>query len=165
MPAQNLSFATFATSSLGRYGRSSNMQQRAQRPLALLLLVQAADAGLLRVPTFVSSSMALQRAPQSAQLWGTTAPGAHVVLTLDASINASGIADAEGRWKIALPPQPAGIDHTIVVASADETIVLEDIAFGDVYLCSGQSNSECAQLEPEERARALPPLLVGLTLR
>ena len=86
--------------------------------------------------------MALQRAPHSAQLWGVAAPGEDVIVTLDSSISASGVADTEGRWKIALPPQPAGIDHTIVVASANEIIVLEDIAFGDVYLCSGQSNSE-----------------------
>ena len=121
--------------------------QRGMLLAALVLLIQAAGAELLRLPTFVSSSMALQRAPHSPQLWGFAAPGEYVTVTLDSSISSSGVADTEGRWKIVLPPQPAGIDHTIVFTSgSNERIVLEDIAFGDVYLCSGQSNSECLSI-------------------
>ena len=44
---------------------------------------------------------------------------------------------------IELPPQPAGVGHTIVISEAGgNSTTLEDIAFGDVYLCSGQSNME-----------------------
>ena len=43
-----------------------------------------------------------------------------------------------------LPPQPAGHDLTIEISDGKSTVHLDDIAFGDVYLCSGQSNMELA---------------------
>ena len=49
-----------------------------------------------------------------------------------------------GIWKVTLDPQGAGgpynITATSVVDNAAETITLEDILFGDVWVCSGQSN-------------------------
>lgn len=43
-----------------------------------------------------------------------------------------------------LPAQRAGIGHTLEIQgeSVDEKITRNDIAFGDVWLCSGQSNME-----------------------
>jgi len=107
-----------------------------------LLLVEAADASSFKLPTFVASHMALQRAPLPARLWGTAAPGAHVTATLDKKVSASGLADADGNWRVDLPPQPAGVGHTIVLTDGTTTKVLDDVAFGDVFLCSGQSNME-----------------------
>ena len=108
---------------------------------SLLLLVEGADASSLKLPTFVASHMALQRAPLPARLWGTAAPGAHVTATLDKHVAAAGMADADGNWRVDLPPQPAGVGHTIVLTDGTTTKVLDDVAFGDVFLCSGQSNS------------------------
>lgn len=49
-----------------------------------------------------------------------------------------------GIWKVTLDSQGAGGPHTItatsVVDNATETITLEDVLFGDVWVCSGQSN-------------------------
>jgi sialate O-acetylesterase len=78
----------------------------------------------------------------------STSDGAAVATTSDKN--------DDTPWFVQFPPQPAGSGHAIdiVVVSALEDantnnntknlfqLTLEDIAFGDVYLCSGQSNME-----------------------
>lgn len=45
-------------------------------------------------------------------------------------------------WKMELPPQPYGGVFEILVRLDDERIVLKNIAFGDGFLCAGQSNMQ-----------------------
>ena len=49
-----------------------------------------------------------------------------------------------GLWKISLPPCSASFEAISLtfINSAMEKVHLEDILFGDVFLCSGQSNME-----------------------
>ena len=35
-----------------------------------------------------------------------------------------------------------GLNHTIRVTNRAESVLLQDVAFGEVFLCSGQSNME-----------------------
>ena len=52
-------------------------------------------------------------------------------------------ANVEGRWEVVLPPQAASLSpYTIFVESHNTgaTALFQDVLFGDVYLCSGQSN-------------------------
>jgi sialate O-acetylesterase len=56
-------------------------------------------------------------------------------------------AGADGTWKVLLSPKPAGGDFTAVVASSlpsssSGSATLKWLTFGDVWLCSGQSNME-----------------------
>ena len=96
-----------------------------------------------RFHTFVDSHMVLQREPMKSRIWGWSAPHANITATLnDIKDIAFSIADCCGSWSIDLPPQPAGSGHQITVTDGSSTLTLEDIAFGDVYLCSGQSNME-----------------------
>lgn len=98
----------------------------------------------LRLSTFVDSHMVLQRAPHKARIWGWASPESSILATLvDVDIRVTTMADLKsGRWTIDLPPQPASDNHTIHITDGNKSIVLEDIAFGDVFLCSGQSNME-----------------------
>ena len=97
----------------------------------------------LRLPSFIGSSMVLQRHPLAPRIWGWTKVGHNVTAGLDrGAVLASSIADSDGSWSLELPPQPAGVGHSIEISDGDTTIQLVDIAFGDVYLCSGQSNME-----------------------
>ena len=101
--------------------------------------------------------MVLQRAPQKASVFGTATPGASVTVTLTGPnytytstpvtvVNSSDIS-LNGTWKVLLPSCNAGFGYTVQVvctgcsnvSSAPATI--EDVGFGDVFLCSGQSNS------------------------
>ena len=111
-------------------------------PLPLALFCMSSAPAALRLPTFVASHMALQRAPLSARLWGWAAAGSNVSATLDSQLVVVTMATRNSTWSLDLPPQPAGTGHTIVLASGQDSITLTDIAFGDVYLCSGQSNMQ-----------------------
>ncbi|NMH86623.1 sialate O-acetylesterase [Flavivirga algicola] len=49
----------------------------------------------------------------------------------------------KGYWKIAIPVPKADLkQHTIEISAGITTITLENILFGEVWLCSGQSNME-----------------------
>ena len=98
----------------------------------------------------LSSHAVLQRAPASASLWGFSSAGDEVECTLHLSDGAAQTpsvrtrADLLGRWVLSLPPQPAGGPHSVHCASRvawpGHTATLEDVLFGDVFLCAGQSN-------------------------
>jgi sialate O-acetylesterase len=107
---------------------------------AACVSTQAADLGLARI---FSDHAVLQR-DQPIAVWGTAGAGGKVTVTLGGR-TASGSADAQGRWKVELPPQPAGGPYALTVASDGQTVSRADILVGDVYLCSGQSNMEFAQ--------------------
>jgi sialate O-acetylesterase len=98
---------------------------------------QAADLGLARL---FSDHAVLQR-DQPVAVWGTAGAGRKLTVTLGGR-TATGSADAHGKWKIQLPPQPAGGPYTLTVKSGTDTVSRADILVGDVYLCSGQSNME-----------------------
>jgi sialate O-acetylesterase len=100
---------------------------------------QAAELGLARI---FSDHAVLQR-DEPVAVWGTAGAGRKVVVTLGGR-TVNGSADAHGKWKIQLPPQPAGGPYTLTVTSEGQTVSRADILVGDVYLCSGQSNMEFA---------------------
>jgi sialate O-acetylesterase len=100
----------------------------------------AADLGLAHI---FSDHAVLQR-DQPIAVWGTAGAGRKLTVTLGGQ-TATGSADAHGKWKIRLPPQPAGGPYTLTVTSDGQTVSRADILVGDVYLCSGQSNMEFAQ--------------------
>lgn len=103
----------------------------------LCLPSQAAELALARI---FSDHAVLQR-DQPLTIWGTADAGRAVAVTLDGR-TVTGSADARGKWRIALPPQPAGGPYTLKVSSEGRTVSRSDILIGDVYLCSGQSNME-----------------------
>ena len=75
-------------------------------------------------------------------LWGKTAPGATVDVSL-AGRSATAVADAAGHWRAELPALPAGGPYVLAAKSSNgEAQSVADVMLGDVYLCSGQSNME-----------------------
>ena len=113
--------------------------------LALLAALLPSPTLSLTLPQAISSNMVLQRSPQRARLWGVASPSSIVNVTLDSSPTAyRAFADSDGNWTIDLPATPASIDHTLTITGDGQTVKLTNIAFGDVYICSGQSNMEFA---------------------
>ena len=100
-------------------------------------------AGLDDPPQFghvFASRMVLQSAPHAARLWGTAAPGTRVTLSLVAPGVASHFnvtTAANGSWEVTLPPQHASnASFTVSAASLKEAVTLDDVLFGDVFVCS-----------------------------
>ncbi|MCB9263964.1 MAG: hypothetical protein H6558_02950 [Lewinellaceae bacterium] len=50
-------------------------------------------------------------------------------------------ADESGKWKILLPPTSAGGPYTMYI-EAENSLKVEDVLFGEVWLCGGQSNMQ-----------------------
>ena len=108
---------------------------------SLLLFLAAFSApAAVRLPTLVGSHMVLQR-ERPLPLWGWAAPGERVSLTFRGKTYAATAPDAAGRWQATLPATPAGGPYTLTV-KGQNTIVLEDVLVGDVWLASGQSNMQ-----------------------
>ena len=55
---------------------------------------------------------------------------------------ATTVADRAGHWRVPLPALTAGGPYRLVATAGTQTVALDDIAVGDVYLCGGQSNME-----------------------
>ena len=121
----------------------------------VLLVVLLEPASALFIPQAISSNMVLQRAPQSARLWGWAAAGSTVSVTLD-SDGYKVLAAADGSWEVDFPPQQASINRSVVIAGDDQTVTLSNVAFGDVYICSGQSNMEFSVGDSFDNATAVP---------
>lgn len=85
-------------------------------------------------------------------IWGWAADGAHITVHC-AGESALAIA-REGRWKAFLPPMEAGTGYSLRVTCDDCEIVIDDVAVGEVWLASGQSNMEFLLRDDAEAASA-----------
>ncbi len=103
---------------------------------------QAADeqASLPLMARIFADHVVLQR-DRPIAIWGQANPGETVTITL-ADATRSAQADAEGRWRVAMPELPAGGPHTLAARTATRAQNVADVLVGDVWLCSGQSNME-----------------------
>jgi len=95
----------------------------------------------VRLPNLLSDHMVLQREKPVA-LWGWAEPGEKVTVTLQDETR-SVTADNEGSWKAMLKARPAGGPYQITFA-AKNRVTLSDVLFGEVWVCSGQSNMAMA---------------------
>lgn len=102
-------------------------------------LASAFARGEIKLPNILSSHMVLQRG-RPIHLWGWADPGEQVTATLRTA-TASTKADGLGKWSLYLPPQQAGGPYQIAV-SGTNSITLDDVLIGDVWLASGQSNMQ-----------------------
>ena len=94
-----------------------------------------------RMANIFTDHMVLQR-DQPLPIWGWAAPGRTVTVEVGPH-SARTRANAEGRWRLTLPPLESGKGPlTMTVKAGEETIRLTDILVGEVWLCSGQSNME-----------------------
>ena len=104
-----------------------------------------ADAPTLAVPVTLDPMFqdhAVVQRDRPVPVWGRAVPGMRIEATL-AGHTAATVAGEDGAWRINLPAVPAGVGHVLTVASGGQTAAaVSDIAAGDVFLCSGQSNME-----------------------
>lgn len=116
------------------------MKQKFLFSLLTLCLLLSARADV-RLPAVIASNMVLQQ-NAAAKLWGWAAPGEKVFVTPSWNNQTdSAVADENAGWQIALKTPPAGGPFSIVIKGGN-TIVLQNVLVGEVWVCSGQSNME-----------------------
>jgi len=93
------------------------------------------------LPALLADHMVIQRG-LPVHVWGMAAPREPVAVTFRSETR-SATADDLGRWSLYLSPGEAGGPFELTIKAAN-TIVLNDILVGDVWVASGQSNMEFA---------------------
>lgn len=136
---------------------------------ALAASAASAAAPITLAPMFRDHAVLQRDVPLP--IWGTAEPGSVVHVFVgpiahhpprSATASTNVVADADGRWRAVLPPRPAtlpgdppnillamtdgkydGIDPSdATLESSEEIAAAFDVLFGDVWLCSGQSNMD-----------------------
>ncbi|TRX49041.1 sialate O-acetylesterase [Fulvivirga sp. M361] len=95
----------------------------------------------ITLPAIISSNMVLQRNTE-VTLWGWADPKEKI--TIQTSWLRDAIktqADKEGHWRIELTTTNSKAAQSIRITAKNE-LYLENILFGEVWLCSGQSNMQ-----------------------
>lgn len=111
----------------------------------------------LTLPNAIGSNMVLQRGPQRSTIWGRTSRAGDVVTAMLDDVKYQVFSSSkDGSWSIDFDPQDASVDRTIKISDKDEQVVLSNVAFGDTYICSGQSNMEFALKDSFDNVTAIP---------
>ncbi|XP_069138669.1 sialate O-acetylesterase-like [Argopecten irradians] len=92
--------------------------------------------------TYYGDHMVLQRAPKQAVVWGYH-PFTYVYVGVTVGNQTQyGLVNIQGIWSVTLDPVQDPGPYNITARGLAGEITLTDVLFGDVWICSGQSNME-----------------------
>lgn len=94
----------------------------------------------LRLPAFFADNMVLQQKKVN-RIWGWASPGQLVQVDF-LEKNYPAYADANGNWSVFLEAAAAGKTGTMLVWAGEKEFEFKNVVFGEVWVCSGQSNME-----------------------
>ncbi|MEM9478066.1 MAG: sialate O-acetylesterase [Verrucomicrobiota bacterium] len=125
------------------------------------LLLLATPVHAVSLHGLFTDNMVLQR-EMPISVYGTGDDGE--VITVGLNDQSAKATVADGEWKVTLPAMPAGGPHTMTV-TGNNTITIENILLGDVWLCTGQSNMAgtlSGYLNKADQFPELQPLYEGV---
>lgn len=121
--------------------------------LLILALATSSATASISMPSLFSDHMVLQR-DVPLRVWGWGTPGGYAYVALYRT-GASHVAfdhrspiGPDGHWEVVLPPAKAGTGYTLAIDElsspdgSNHAIKFQDVAVGDVWVGSGQSNME-----------------------
>jgi sialate O-acetylesterase len=108
--------------------------------LAIGLSCSGAAFADVKMPAIFGDHMVLQR-DLPVPVWGSADPGEQVTVSIAGSTPKTAAADSSGKWMVKLDKLKPGEPLTLTVKGKN-TITLQDVLVGDVWVCSGQSNME-----------------------
>lgn len=91
------------------------------------------------LPKIFADNMVLQR-NREVPVWGWADPGEAIIVRIAGQVLKTR-ADSSGSWMVRLRPEQVGGPHKLEVQGRN-TIRLQNVLFGEVWICSGQSNME-----------------------
>mgnify|MGYP002276727316 CR=1 FL=1 len=92
----------------------------------------------IRLPKLVSDNMVIQRDAE-VKIWGWADVNEKIRVKFNKK-NYSAVTNKDGIWSIMLSPSKPGGPYTMDIKGEDNSITLQNILIGDVWMCSGQSN-------------------------
>lgn len=99
-----------------------------------------AEPARLKLAGIFSDHMVLQR-DTVLPVWGMAEPGSLVMVKI-ADQEVPAVADSQGNWRADLAPLGVARDLSLTVTAGEQSVELSDIAVGEVWFCSGQSNMQ-----------------------
>ena len=116
--------------------------QLIKKTLVLVSFVIFSGKGKAQItlPRFFSDHMVLKSDAETL-FWGWSPPGRTVYIKpswLPDTLKT--VALGTSKWKVNLPTTKAGGPYNIVIISENDTVQLNDVLMGEVWICSGQSN-------------------------
>jgi alpha-L-fucosidase len=109
--------------------------------VAVGILACSLSVADVRLPAIIGSNMVLQRETE-VPLWGWADAGEHVHVKapwLPDELTTT--AGQDGSWRVRVRTPAAGGPFTLTIAGRN-TLTLENVLIGEVWLCSGQSNMQ-----------------------
>jgi len=130
-------------------------------PLLSVIVICRAN---VRLPNVLSSNMVLQQRSQ-VNLWGWCEPGEKIKITASWDHRVDSVTGTrDGNWRLALATPAAGGPYTISI-SGWNTVVLDNILIGEVWICSGQSNMEMCETWGLPDVRSELPTCANASIR
>jgi sialate O-acetylesterase len=108
--------------------------------VALLIVPVIGLGAQTKLPSILSDNMCLQQSAE-VKIWGWDNPGQKVVINPSWGKQSQTITDDYGKWLIRIKTPEAGKTGRIKVSGSTQQSI-DNILFGEVWLCSGQSNME-----------------------
>ena len=109
----------------------------------------------VRLPNIIGSHMVLQQ-KSTVKLWGWSAPAESIKIKVSwDTATYKVVAGRDAKWITSIKTPEAGGSYAITI-QGNNTIKLEDVLIGEVWLCGGQSNMEWSgdQGLPQSKAEA-----------
>lgn len=117
-----------------------------------MLILSLKLSAEITLPKVIGSNMVLQR-NQRVAIWGKASAGEKVSVTFNKQVKKT-TADTLGKWMVYLNKMAANTKPSTMTISGSNTITLNNILVGEVWLCSGQSNMEFTMAKSSKFANA-----------
>ncbi|MDP4292626.1 MAG: sialate O-acetylesterase, partial [Bacteroidota bacterium] len=107
---------------------------------ALILFVSVSTFAEVKLPHIIGNNMVIQ-ANKPVAIWGQAAAGEEVTVRFANQVKKT-TTDHSGLWRVVLDPIKTSSKPATMTISGANTIKLDNILVGEVWVCSGQSNME-----------------------
>src|SRR5205823_6184346 len=144
----------------GCYAIRSGTSMKRKSLFAALVFFSSVAVADVRMPAIFADHMVIQRGA-AVPVWGWADPGEPVAGVIGGQ-SWKTKADADGKWMVKLTPIQVS-DPLRLTVTGKNTLTVEDVLAGEVWLCSGQSNmafrvSAALNFEQEQAAANLPQI-------
>lgn len=107
----------------------------------VLLFMSVALKANIRLPNIINNNMVLQQ-QSTVKLWGWAGPNEKVYVTTSWNNKLDSVVTTrDANWMLTVQTPAAGGPYTITL-KGENTIVLNNVLIGEVWVCAGQSNME-----------------------
>lgn len=108
--------------------------------LTLILICNLGLEAKVRMPGLFTNNMVLER-DVPVNIWGWADKNEKIEVLFNGQHQETK-ANAKGEWSVTLKPAPYGGPYVLTIKGKDNSIDLENVMLGEVWVCSGQSNME-----------------------